>query len=87
MIVQIYEVQNPEEAKHLVNVGVDNIGVLIGKSGHQREKSYQQVNEIFESIVGKAKGVALSLSDKLPEIIDLIENVRFDILHLCAEKI
>jgi hypothetical protein len=30
MIVQVYETQNCEEAKKLVEVGVDHIGVLVG---------------------------------------------------------
>ncbi|GAH33362.1 unnamed protein product, partial [marine sediment metagenome] len=32
MIVQIYEVSDPIEAKKLTDLGVDYIGVLVGKS-------------------------------------------------------
>jgi len=31
MIVQIYEISTPKEAKEMEKLGVDHIGVLVGK--------------------------------------------------------
>lgn len=82
MIVQIYEVQNSVEAKALVKLGVDYIGVLVGKGKYPRELNFEQAKEIFESLPKGTKGVALSLSDDLEEIAELVEKTNSDILHL-----
>ena len=37
MLVQIYEVQTPDEAAVLARLGVDHIGVLIGEGVFSRE--------------------------------------------------
>jgi len=39
MLVQIYEVQTPEEARSLASLGVDHIGVLVGDGAFPRELS------------------------------------------------
>jgi phosphoribosylanthranilate isomerase len=39
MLVQIFEVQTPEEAAALARVGVDHIGVLVGDGSFPRELS------------------------------------------------
>jgi phosphoribosylanthranilate isomerase len=84
MIVQIYEVNNPDEAKKLVQVGVDNIGVLVGNGDYPRELSSIKAKEIFEALPENATCVALSLSDNIGEIAKLIRECNPDILHLGA---
>jgi phosphoribosylanthranilate isomerase len=82
MIAQIYEVGNPTEAKKLAEIGVDHIGVLVGKGKYPRELSIEQVKEIFQSLPANVKKVALSLSDNLEEISEIIDQVHPDVLHL-----
>lgn len=83
MIVQIYEVQNPIEARNLAKLGIDNMGVLTGKGNNPRELSFEQAKEIFKSLQ-KEKGVALSLSHDLQQIFELIKKTNPNILHLGA---
>jgi len=82
MIVQIYEAQNCDEARNLVEVGVDHIGVLVGKGEYPREFSPEQANEILSCLTGQAKKVVLSLSKNLQDIIEIVNKTNPDILHL-----
>ena len=82
MIVQIYEVSSPTEAKELAQIGVDHIGVLVGKGKHPRELSIRKAKEIFQPLSSNTKKVVLSLSNDLKEISEIIEQLNPDILHL-----
>ena len=82
MITQIYEAQNFDEAKNLVEIGVDNIGVLVGKGEYPREFSPEQANEILRGVTRQAQKVVLSLSKNLKDIIEIINKTNPDILHL-----
>lgn len=82
MIVQVYEVGNPTEAKKLVEVGVDHIGVLVGKGKYPRELPIEEAKVIFQSLPPNTKKVVLSLSNDLVEISEIVEQLNPDILHL-----
>ncbi|OGZ36082.1 MAG: hypothetical protein A3A94_01805 [Candidatus Portnoybacteria bacterium RIFCSPLOWO2_01_FULL_43_11] len=82
MITQIYEAQNFDEAKNLVEVGVDNVGVLVGNGEYPREFSPEQAKEILLGVTGQAKKVVLSLSKNLKDIIEIVGKTNPDILHL-----
>ncbi len=62
MIVQIYEISSPEEARLLGDLGVDHIGVLVGHGSFPREQSVDQARLIFSAILPSSKGSALLLS-------------------------
>jgi len=81
MITQIYETQTPEEARQLEALGVDHVGVLVGKGAFPRETGYAATRGIFAPLV-RARKVALTLSRSLAEIYEVIEETRPDILHL-----
>lgn len=86
MITQVYETQSFEEAKKLVDVGVDYVGVLVGiKDEYPGELSLGQAVEVLRGVTGKAKKVVLSLSKILNDIIIIISKTNPDILHLPAE--
>ena len=84
MLVQIYEVQTPEEAVALARLGVDHIGVLVGDGAFQRELSADQARAIFEATPYGSKRVALSLSADLGEVHRVVEQTRPDIVHIGA---
>jgi len=52
MIVQIYEVTTPAEARALGAMGVDHIGVLVGDGSFPREQTIEKAREIFAAIEG-----------------------------------
>src|SRR6516164_6240422 len=82
MLVQIYEVQTPEEAVALARLGVDHIGVLVGDGAFQRELSADQARAIFEATPYGSKRVALSLSADLGEVHRVVEQTRPDMFHI-----
>jgi phosphoribosylanthranilate isomerase len=84
MIVQIYEVSNPREAEELENLGVDHIGVLVGKGEYPRELNFNEAKKIFKVLSEKTKKVALSLSKKMEDFAEIIQETHPDILHLGA---
>jgi phosphoribosylanthranilate isomerase len=81
-IVQIYEVTSAAEAKALVSLGVHHIGVLVGKGKFPREQSFPSACEIFAAVPRPAKRVALSLSDTIDEIRELVDRTQPDIVHI-----
>jgi phosphoribosylanthranilate isomerase len=84
MLVQIYEVQTPEEAVALAALGVDHIGVLVGGGAFPRELPAGHASAIFAALPPAAKRVALSLSADPAEIALVIEQTRPDIIHIGA---
>jgi len=85
MLVQIFEVQTPEEAAALVRLGVDHIGVLVGDGAFPRELSVASTNAIFAVVPAGRKRVALSLSPNLEEVARVVEETRPDIVQVQAE--
>jgi len=81
-LVQIYEVTSPEEASALARLGVDHIGVLVGRGKFPREQSYAATREIFAAVPLSAKKSSLSLADDTREIAEVVEETCPDILHL-----
>lgn len=86
MIVQIYEVGGPEEARALAALGVGHIGVLVGEGAFPRELPPARARAIFAAVPPPAKRVALSLSAEPAAILRIVEEVRPDILHLGAAE-
>ncbi len=86
MIVQIYEISTPLEAINIAELGVDHIGVLVGKGKYPRELPIEKAKLIFQSLPPNAKSVVLSLSNDLAEIFEIIEQIKPDILHLGSDE-
>ena len=84
MIVQIYEVTTPAEARTLGEMGVDHIGVLVGDGSFPREQTIEKAREIFSAIPAGPKASALSLSHDVDLIGRITTALMPDILHLGA---
>ena len=84
MLVQIYEVGSPEEARALGDLGVDHIGVLVGDGAFPREQSVQRARQIFSAIPKASKGVALLLSADVGLLERMILELKPAIVHLGA---
>jgi phosphoribosylanthranilate isomerase len=84
MLVQIYEISSPEEAKALGDLGVDHIGVLVGDGSFPRERSIDHAQLIFSTIPSSSKGSALLLSSDVRLIEHVISELKPAILHLGA---
>jgi len=84
MIVQIYEVTTPAEARTLDKMGVDHVGVLVGDGSFPREQTIEKAREIFAAIPAGSKRSALSLSHDVDLIVRIATALMPDILHLGA---
>lgn len=85
MIVQIYTMQTVEEALETAAVGVDYIGVTPSDRGLPGEIDFATARAIVDALEGKAKRVALSVESDLDAIVDMVDAVRPDVLHLCGD--
>jgi len=85
MLVQIFEVQTPEEAAALARLGVDHIGVLVGDGSFPRELSIARTIAIFAAVPAGHKRVALSLSADPEQVARVVEETRPDIVQVQAE--
>jgi len=84
MKVQIYTLQSVEEAIEVVSIGVHNIGITPASIGLPGEISYEVARDICEKVDGGTK-VALSVSSNIDEIVEMVQFVDPDVLHLCGE--
>jgi phosphoribosylanthranilate isomerase len=84
VLVQIFEVQTPEEGLALARFGVDHIGVLIGDGRFPRELPPARAKAIFAAVPSGAKRVALSLSEDSEEVVQVILETRPDIVQIQA---
>jgi phosphoribosylanthranilate isomerase len=84
LLVQIYEVQTPEEAVALAGLGVDHIGVLVGDGAFPRELPASRVRAIFAATPRPTRRVALSLSANLAEVVAVARETRADIIQVQA---
>lgn len=82
MIVQIYEVTTPAEARTLGEMGIDHIGVLVGDGSFPREQTIEKARGIFAAIPAGSQASALSLSHDVDLIVQITTALMPDILHL-----
>ncbi len=85
MIVQIYEVINEDEAKKLEELGVDHVGMLVGKGKYPREISCEKARTI-SNVLKKSKKVVLSISLDEKELQEIIIKTKPDILQIYPKE-
>jgi phosphoribosylanthranilate isomerase len=84
LLVQIYEVATPEEARAVSEIGVDHVGVLVGSGEFPRELSAAAAQRVAAGIRSGAKFCALFLTADLALVAASADALRPDILHLGA---
>jgi phosphoribosylanthranilate isomerase len=84
MLVQVYEITSPDEARALAELGVDHIGVLIGDGSFPREQPIERARLICSAIPSTAKGVALLLSADVRLVEHVVSELKPAIVHLGA---
>lgn len=88
MLIQIYEVALPEEARALSEMGVDHIGILVGDGTFPRELPIEAARDVIGGVHGSAKSCVLCLSPDLGLIHRVVTALMPDILHLgCAPQL
>src|SRR5207248_7477919 len=84
MLAQIYEVATTEEARSLCRVGIDDIGVLIGKGEYPREQTLETAATIAGVVHRPSKLLALFLAADIPLIEKSVRKLQPTIVHLAA---
>lgn len=84
MKIQIYTMQTADEARAVVALGVDHVGVTPSDSGLPGEVSFATARAIVDAVRNLAVSVALSVDSDLEAIERMVLAVRPDILHLCG---
>lgn len=81
MIVQIYEIQTPEEAERCIEVGVDHVGsVLLPEPGWQN----QALRETLGVTEGTpAKNTLIPLFREMNILFRILDYYRPDVIHFC----
>lgn len=85
MIVQIYTMQTPDEARAVAGLGVNHVGITPSALGLPGEVDLPTARAIVEAVRGVATAVALSVDEDLDTIEAMVRAVEPDILHLCGE--
>jgi len=88
MKVQIYSHKSAEDAAMSVVAGVDFIGTSTGEKGRlEAEVDFAACREIFAAIPKEAGAmkVALTVAWELDEIIEMVQAVNPDIIHLSGD--
>jgi phosphoribosylanthranilate isomerase len=84
MLVQIYEVSTPEEARAIAALGVDHIGILVGNGQFPRELPVEVAREVVTAIIPPARPSVLMLTTDLRLIEATVAALTPPILHLGA---
>ena len=88
MIVQIYSLMNADEAVACAQAGADHVGVLVSRTIDHRypcEVLPEEGKKIFAALKGKAKRVLICVEPDQESVLKMTEELRPDILHLCAD--
>ena len=82
--VQIYTAQTVAEALDLASLGVDHVGLTPSAIGLPGEIDFTVARAISDALAGIARSVALSVATELGSIVEMVDAVRPDIVHLCG---
>jgi len=81
MIVQIYEIQTPQEAQAMIDLGVDHIGTVLVSEASWQDSALKQTVETIQSAGRKSSMIPLFTDTDL--IARVIEYYHPDIIHFC----
>src|SRR5205823_1004176 len=82
MLTQIYEISTPEETQAICAIGVDHIGILVGKGEFPRELSLETAATIAGMVRPPSKLSALFLATDISLIEKLARKLLPAIIHL-----
>lgn len=81
MIIQIYEIQTPEEAMTMIRLGVDHIGSVIESNQPNHNPVLKETIKLVQAHGRKSS--LIPLFNDTDAIIDAISYYRPDIIHFC----
>jgi phosphoribosylanthranilate isomerase len=81
IIIQIYEVQNPEEAEKLIQIGVDHIGSVILSETDWKISEIKETVELIRSSPGRSSLIPLYNSTE--SVLNTLDFYQPDMVHFC----
>ena len=81
MIVQIYEIQTPDEAESLVELGVDHIGSVILSESSWKDPILRETVQFTRS--AGARSSLIPLFSNQDSILQTVDYYQPDIIHFC----
>jgi phosphoribosylanthranilate isomerase len=85
LIVQIYEIQNPNEAENLIEIGVDCIGtVLVSESDWKIPRVKDTIRRVQSS---PAKSSLIPLYNTPDSVLQTLDFYQPDIVHFCESLV
>lgn len=81
MVIQIYEIQEPQEAGQMLLLGVDHIGTVLTEPHHAENETIRETIHVVQREGGVSSVIPLFSDER--EICRAVERLGFDILHLC----
>ena len=84
MLTQIYEVSTAEQARSISEIGIDHIGVLVGKGEFPRELPVEAALKVATAVQAPSKVSALFLTANLPLVEQWAKKLKPEIVHLGA---
>jgi phosphoribosylanthranilate isomerase len=83
IIIQVYEVQNSEEAEKLINIGVDHIGCVILSEDAWKLPEIKETVELIRS--STAKSSLIPLYNSADSVLHTLDYYQPDIVHFCED--
>ena len=80
MIVQIYEIQTPEEAEALIAMGCDHIGSVLTSEAGWRDSGIKAATDLSR---GQARRSIIPLFHTVETLFRVIDYYQPDIVHFC----
>ena len=88
MHIQIYSIMNVPEALAVAAAGADRIGILVTDPSNPHhfpcEISPEKARPVFEALKGVATSVLISVAQSEDAVLDQVDQLKPDVLHLCA---
>ncbi|MDI9571370.1 MAG: hypothetical protein QM278_11780 [Pseudomonadota bacterium] len=81
MLVQIYEIQTPWEAEHLIALGVDHLGSVITDRENWRDPAVREAVRLSAGTASRSS--VIPLFNDLETVLRLLDYYRPDIVHFC----
>ena len=81
IITQIYEVQNPEEAQRLIDIGVDHIGSVVLSEDAWKIPGVKATIDLVRT--STAKSSLIPLYNSLESVLRTLDYYQPDIVHFC----
>ncbi|QTA82184.1 N-(5'phosphoribosyl)anthranilate isomerase [Desulfonema limicola] len=81
IIIQIYEIQTPEEAGLLIDAGVDNIGSVVRFESEWKDTRVKETVELVKKS-GRTSSL-IPLFNNLDTLFNTIDYYQPDIIHFC----